>query len=408
MNVVSLKRLLVLSLIPVIWVTGFGWSAHQSAPAEPIMIGVFLDLSGPTSDFGRPTLNGVKMAAAEMNEAGGIGGRPLELIVEDDLGRSYQAASVVESLIHQKKVNAILGGVTSSNSLAAAPIAQHAKVSMITPFATHPAVTAVGNYIFRASFSDSFQGEALAEFAARKLNVKRAAVLVDTNSDYSRTLATAFEQNLNRLGVQVVSSQRYAAGDRDFMAQLVAIKSRRADFIFVSGYYSEAGIIARQARQIRLNIPLLGGDGWDSPQLWGLGGTSLNGSYIVHHYASDNPSPTNKEFVGRYRARYENREPDAFAALGYDAMKLLADAMRRAATNGSTLQEALTRTRNFDGVTGSITIDRDRDTIKPAVILKLQDGKFGYHATIYPGKAKAKDSVSGEATPNKHLQLTAR
>ncbi|MCM3869696.1 MAG: ABC transporter substrate-binding protein [Pyrinomonadaceae bacterium] len=402
-------KFLVIGIVIGISFSCVGLVAHQKPTNEPIRVGVFLDLSGRTAAFGRATLKGVKMAAAEMNQAGGIDGRRVELIIEDDLGRPDEAAKVVERLVVQKNVHALLGEVASSNSLVAAQIAQRAKVPMITPFGTHPAVTQVGNYIFRASFIDPFQGEVLAEFAVKTLRAKRGALLVDWSSDYCKTLATAFEESLIRLGGQVVVKQTYVQGDMDFKAQLVSIKSYRPHVIFVPGYYSEAGIIAKQARQVGLNSPLLGGDGWDSSQLWGLGGTALNGSYIANQYASDNPSLASKEFVANYKALYGGLEPDSLAALGYDALKILAGAIRRAGTtDGPALREALAGTRDFEGVTGRITMDENRNALKAAVILRLQDGRFVYSETVQPIKASANDHIPEKLQPKKRLHKTPR
>ena len=343
---------------------------------------MFLDLSRLTSSFGKSMLNGIKLAAAEINTKQAAGGRGVELIIEDDLGRADEAATVVQRLINEKAVHALLGPIASSNAMATAPIAQYAKVPMITT-ATHPAVTTVGSYIFRVGYVDPFQGEALAQFAIRTLKARRVASLVDDTSDFSKSLATTFEQSLIRQGGQIVKKQTYMQGDTDFTAQLVAIKASRPDAVFVPGYYSEAGLIAKQAKQIGFNKPLLGGDGWDSPQLWTLGGSALNGSYISNHYAFDNPAPANKEFVAKYKAQY-GLEPDAFAALGYDSMKVLVDAVQRAGTiDGPALQQALKGTKSFEGVTGRITMDENRNASR-GVILRLQDGKYSYCEDALP------------------------
>lgn len=382
MNIINCKSLLALSLIWGILVTDFRSSGHQKTPLEPLRVGVFLDLSGRHSSYGKSTLNGVKLAAAEINTNQATEGRRVELIIEDDLGRAEEAATVVQRLINQKTIHVLLGDIISSNALAAAPIAHHAKVPMITA-ATHPVVTEVGNYIFRTGYIDPFQGQALARFAIRSLKAKRAACLVDKTSDYSESLAIAFEKQLISEGGQIVKKQIYSGGDKDFAGQLVAIKASRPDVVYVPGYYDEVGLIARQAKQIGLNKPLLGGDGWDNQTLWDLGGSALNGSYITHLYAVDNPAPANKEFVARYKAQY-GVEPDAFAALGYDALKLLADAVKRAdTTRAPALRDALAGTKNFEGVTGRITMDQNRNASR-AVILRLENGKFVYCESAIP------------------------
>jgi branched-chain amino acid transport system substrate-binding protein len=349
-----------------------------------ILIGYYGDLSGRTSSFGQSTKNGVEMAADEINKAGGINGRQVQIITEDDQGEPNKAATVVTKLINQDKVQAILGEVASSNSLAAAPKAQEAKIPMISPSSTNPAVTQVGDYIFRVCFIDPFQGEVMAKFAANNLKAKRAAILYDFNSDYSRGLYQFFKRSFTGLGGQIVSEQSYTQGDRDFSGQLTAIRAANVDVIYVPGYYGEVGVIANQTKQLGIKAPLLGGDGWDAPQLWQLGGAALNGDYISNHYSVDDPSPAIRKFVADYQSRYKIL-PDALAALGYDSMKVLADAISRAGgTDSGKLRDAIAQTKNFPGVTGQISIDNDRNAVKPAVVLKLQDAKFVYETTIYP------------------------
>jgi branched-chain amino acid transport system substrate-binding protein len=350
----------------------------------PILVGYYGDLSGRTSSFGQSTKNGVEMAADEINKAGGLNGRQIKILTEDDQGEPNKAATVVTKLINQDKVIAILGEVASSNSLAAAPKAQEAKIPMISPSSTNPAVTQVGDYIFRVCFIDPFQGEVMAKFAATNLKAKRAAILYDFNSDYSRGLFQFFKRSFTSLGGQVVAEKSYTQGDRDFSGQLTAIRAANVDVIYVPGYYGEVGVIANQTKQLGIKAPLLGGDGWDAPQLWQLGGAALNGDYISNHYSVDDPSPAIRKFVADYQARY-NVLPDALAALGYDSMKVLADSITRAAgTDSAKLRDAIAGTKNFAGVTGVITIDPERNAVKPAVVLKLQDSKFVYETTIYP------------------------
>ncbi|HEX2271010.1 MAG TPA: ABC transporter substrate-binding protein [Pyrinomonadaceae bacterium] len=360
-----------------------------------ILVGYYGDLSGRTSSFGQSTKNGVEMAADEINKAGGINGRQIRILVEDDQGEPNKAATVVTKLVNQDRVHAILGEVASSNSLAAAPKAQEAKVPMISPSSTNPAVTQVGDYIFRVCFIDPFQGEVMAKFAANNLKAKRAAILYDFNSDYSRGLYQFFKRSFTGLGGEIVSEQSYTQGDRDFSGQLTAIRSSNPDVIYVPGYYGEVGVIANQTKQLGIKAPLLGGDGWDAPQLWQLGGAALNGDYISNHYSVDDPSPAIQKFVADYKARF-NILPDALAALGYDSMKVLADAIKRAgSTDGAKLRDAIAQTKNFPGVTGAITLDADRNAVKPAVVLKLQDQKFVYDTTIYPEGMTPPASTSG-------------
>lgn len=350
-----------------------------------IRIGFFGDLTGPTFNFGRSAYNGVLMAADEINNAGGINGRRIDVVFEDDKGSPEEAARLTSKLIDEDKVIAIIAGGTSGISRAAAPKAQASQIPLISPSSTDPAVTQTGDYIFRACFVDSFQGEVMASFASKTLNAQKAAMLYDFNSPYGRGLTEYFELSFAKLGGHIVSKQSYTQGDSDFKGQLSSIRSAEPDVIYIPGYYGDVALIAKQARMLGLIQPLLGGDGWDAPELWQLGGDALNGAYISTHYSADDPSPAIQTFVEGYKQRYGNLVPDAHAALAYDATRLLVDAIMRAGTTDSDkLRDALAATKDFPGVTGVINMDEDRDAVKPAVVLKLQDVKFIYQETIEP------------------------
>ena len=356
-----------------------------SDPGGPIKIGVYGDLSGQTSSFGQSTRNGSQMAADEINAAGGINGRQVQLIHEDDQGEPGKAATVVAKLINQDQVRALIGEVASSNSIAAAPNAQEAKVPMISPSSTNPKVTQIGDYIFRVCFIDPFQGEVMAKFAFNSLKAKKAAILFDSNSDYSKGLIQFFKAAFTKLGGTIVIEKAYAQRDRDFTGQLTAIRDTTPDVIYVPGYYQEVGVIAKQTKQLGIKAPLLGGDGWDSPQLWDLGGDALNGNYISNHYSVDDPTPVIQDFVKRYKAKYNGIAPDAIAALGYDATMVMADAIKRAGgTECVALRDAIAQTANYKGITGVITLNSERNAVKPAVVLELKDKKFVYRETINP------------------------
>jgi len=304
-------------------------------------IGFFGDLTGPTFNFGLSAKNGVLMAADEINQGGGINGHQIDIVIEDDKGSPEQAAQAAANLIDRYQVVAIIGNGASGNSLAAAPKAQSARVPLIAPSSTNPAVTEAGDYIFRACFIDGFQGEVMAKFAANTLKAKRAAIMLDFNSPYSRGLTDFFELSFAKLGGEIVGKQSYSQGDADFRGQLSAIKAANPDVIYIPGYYGDVAIIAKQARQLGLTLPLLGADGWDAPELWELGGDALNGTYISNHYSADDPSETIQKFVKAYRQRYGNLTPDAHAALAYDALRFLAAAMQRAGTTeGPKLRDA--------------------------------------------------------------------
>ncbi len=357
----------------------------QAAATGPIKVGVFMDLSGQTSSFGQSSVAGAKMAVEQINAAGGVDGRPIELVIEDDQGRPEQAATVVTKLINQDKVAAILGEVASSNSLAAAPIAQQAKVPMITPASTNPKVTQVGDYIFRVCFIDPFQGEAMATFASRSLRTHTAAILLDTNADYSRGLADFFEKAYTAQGGTIVDKQSYTNTDRDFSGQLTAIKAKNPEVLYVPGYYTQVGVIVRQARQLGYEGRILGGDGWDAPQLFELGGEALNGTFITNHYSVDDPSPVIQKFIADFKAGHDGAAPDAMAVLAYDAVNVLAAAIKKAGgTDPEDLRKAIRHTTDFEGISGKITINENRDAMKPAVVLEVQNGKFNYRQTVPP------------------------
>ncbi|MGH9966224.1 MAG: ABC transporter substrate-binding protein [Pyrinomonadaceae bacterium] len=401
-----MKRLLISLLLLAAFLFSFACERRGGPGAGgetgQIIVGYYGDLTGRTSNFGVSTRNGVLMAADEINKAGGINGRQITILSEDDEGRPEKAATVVTKLIDQDRVIALLGEVASGNSLAAAPKAQSAHVPMISPSSTNPAVTQVGDYIFRVCFIDPFQGEVMAKFAANTLKAKTAAIMLDFNSPYSRGLTEFFEKSFTKLGGHVVSKQSYTQGDRDYKGQLTSIRSLNPDIIYVPGYYGEVGVIAKQAKQLDIKAPMLGGDGWDAPQLWELGGDALNGSYISNHYSVEDPSPAIQKFVADFKGRY-NIVPDALAALGYDAMRVLGDALKRAGTSeGSKLRDAIATTKDFAGVTGVITINAERNAVKPAVVLKLQDGKYVYQETISPdtpaGTAAATQPAAGTST----------
>ncbi|HUR99707.1 MAG TPA: ABC transporter substrate-binding protein [Pyrinomonadaceae bacterium] len=369
---------------------------------DTIKVGVYGDLTGQTSSFGQSTKNGIELAVEEINNAGGVNGKKIQLIVEDDQGRPEQAKTVVSKLINQDKVQAVLGEVASTNTLAAAPVAQEAKIPMISPSSTNQKVTEVGDYISRVCFIDPFQGSVMAKFAANTLKAKTAAILGDVNSDYSKGLTQFFEQEFTKLGGKVLAKEAYTQTDPDFKGQLTKIRNLNPDVIYVPGYYGQVGIIAKQARELDMNMPLLGGDGWDSPELWKLGGAALKNTYISNHYSAENPAPEIQNFVRTYKAKF-NVEPDSLAALAYDAAKVLADAIKRAGgTDSAKLRDAINSTKNFPGVTGQISIDANRNAVKPAVVLELDAaaGKFKFKETIAPEGSEPSTSANTNTNTN--------
>ena len=356
----------------------------QGGDSDEILIGEFGSLTGTTATFGISTRNGIDMAIEEVNAAGGVLGRQVRVIVEDNQGRPEEAQTVVTKLITSDQVVAVLGEVASSRTLAAAPVAQQNGIPLITPASTNPGVTEVGDYIFRVCFIDPFQGLVMAKFAFNTLQVRNVAILRDIRNDYSVGLADVFIENFTQMGGRIVADESYSEGDTDFSAQLTSLRASNPDAIFIPGYYTEVALIARQARGLGMNMPLMGGDGWDSPRLTEIGGAALNNSYFSNHYSVEDPSPAIQNFVSAYQAKY-GETPDALAALGYDAAKILFDAIERAgSTEPEAIRDALAQTEGFPGVTGSITIDEDRNAVKPAVVLRVVDGTLQYVETIAP------------------------
>lgn len=360
----------------------FAGCAEQKS--DTIKIGEYASLTGATASFGQNAHNGTLLAIEEINAAGGILGKQIELITEDDQSKPEEGAIVVNKLIHRDGVVAVLGEVASSISLAGAPICQENKIPMITPASTNPKVTQVGDYIFRVCFIDPFQGKVLAKFANENLKVSKVALLTDIKNDYSVGLAKYFKESFTANGGEVVAEQIYSAQDKDFKAQLTALKSVDLEAICVPGYYTEVGLIARQARELGIEVPLFGGDGWSSARLTEIGGEALNNCYFVEHFSQKDPSPVVQEFVSKYQAKY-NTLPDGMGALGYDSAKILANAIKAAGeVNPEKIKNALAKTSGYKGVTGTITINSERNATKSAVILQIKDKDFEYFATVNP------------------------
>ncbi len=289
----------------------------------------------------------------------------------------------MHKFISEDHVVAVLGEVASSKSLEAAPICQENHIPMISPASTNAKVTQVGDYIFRVCFIDPFQGKVMAKFALSK-GWTKVAILRDVKQDYSVGLADAFEKSFTAGGGTIVAKEDYSTGDKDFRAQLTAIQAANPQAIFVPGYYAEVALIARQARELGIKGPLLGGDGWVGESLLKVAGNALDGSFFSNHYSQDDPSPIIQNFVKAYQAKY-GEKPDAMAALGYDSAKLLADAISRAGTaDEPKLRNALAETHDFKGVTGDITLDADRNATKAAVILTIGNGGFQFVQRVEP------------------------
>jgi branched-chain amino acid transport system substrate-binding protein len=354
-----------------------------------IKIGADLELTGGQASYGSSALKGIQLAAEEINNAGGINGKKIEIVQADDASKPEESTRAAQKLISQDKVVAIIGTSTSTNTLAAVQVVQDKKIPMITPTATNAKVTVnngkVNSYVFRACFIDPFQGSVMANFATQNLKAKTAVVYIDTSSDYSKGLAKSFEETFKKNGGQILSEESYQQNDSDFKVVLTRIKERNPDVIYVPGYYNEVGKIVKQAREMGIKAPFMGGDGWDAPQLVDIAGKeNLNNTFISNHYAADDPDPVIQKFVSAFKTKYGSA-PDGFAVLGYDAMNMLADAIKRAGSaEPSKIRDALEATKDFKAVTGTLTLDQNHDPIKAATILEFKDGKEVFKTKVNP------------------------
>lgn len=369
-------------------------SSSDSSSSE-ILIGHVASMTGDTATFGVSADEGIRLALDEINAAGGVLGKKINIKTLDDRSLPDEAKTTTQRLIDDGAV-ALLGEIASSRSIAMAPVAQERKVPMLSPGSTNPKVTVDPNgeprdYIFRACFTDPFQGQSIARFALNDLKLKKFAFLYPVNSDYGVGLHNYISEELKRQGAQIVADLSYnEKGDVDFRSQLTKIKSAGAEAVFCTGYYQEAGLIAIQARELGLTIPLLGCDGWDSDKTLQVGGKAVEGCFFSNHYSPDEDRPEVKKFVDGYKAKYKNPDgspkvPDAMAVLGYDAMKLMADAIRRAgSTDGMKIRDALAGTSNFPGVAGPITMDKNHNAQKSLVIIEIKNGQFTFRTRINP------------------------
>jgi len=351
--------------------------------AKTVNIGGVAPLTGEAATFGVSTKNGYDLAVSEWNAKGGIQGKQVKLVFADDKGDPAEGATVYTKLIEQDKCCAIVGTVMSKVSLAGAPICQAAKVPMIATASTNPKVTGVGNFVFRACFIDPFQGTVGAKFAFDELHAKKAACLFDVGNDYTKGLSEFFKTKFTALGGEVVGFEGHATGTSDFKAQLTKVLAAKPDVLYVSDYYSDVAIIAKQARELGFKGPLVGGDGWDSPKLVEIAGPAVEGCFFTNHYSKDDKAPIVQEFVAKYTAKYGSA-PDALAALGYDGANIMLDAVNRAgSTDGTAIQAAMVKT-DLRVVTGQVKFDGDRNPVKSAVIIEIKDGKQAYKATVAP------------------------
>ena len=360
------------------------------ALGETIKVGMSTPLSGPIAVYGQTTLNGIKLATEELNKKGGIKGKKVELIIEDNKGDAAEAVNAVKKMINVNKIKALLGPVISTNSLAVAPIMQENKIPMLTPTGTNITITEVGDYIARTCFIDEFQGQVMGAFAIKNLEAKNAVMMTDVNSDYSEGLAEEFKKVFEAGGGKILDTVSYVANDVDFTSQLTKIKTKKPDVIFVPGYYSEVSLIVKQARELRIDSVFLGGDGWDNGKLFEIAGDSIKGSFISTHFSPESEDEQIQNFLKNYKARF-GEDPSVLSALGYDAANVMYAAMERAENlEGVNIKNEINKTKDFKGVTGLLSLDENRNAVKSAFVLEARDGGFKYKATVEPMKKTEK------------------
>jgi len=352
-------------------------------PVNAIPVGAFLPLSGSLAAFGQAAVEGIKLAVSQINAGGGLGGRPVHLILRDTNSKGSEAARIVRELVAGDKAVALIGEIASENSLQAAPVAAELGIPMISPGSTHADVTKAGPGIFRVCYVDPFQGRVMSKFAM-SIGVTKAAILFDPDDPYSASLARGFEEDFLARGGTISAKETCARGASDFAAQLESIKAKQPEVVFLPVYFAQAATIIKQARPLGIDQPFIGADGWESPEFLKIGGQAVNNTYFASHFSAGEPSERTRTFVNSFNTEY-GHEPLALAALGYDAMNFLADGIRRAAgTDPAALEKALAATKAFPGVTGTITLDADRNPAKPAIVVRVDAGKFNYLETVAP------------------------
>ena len=383
-----LKKWIGISLLSMaVLVTGCGGPGSS----KDIKIGGNLEMTGNTASYGQSMANGIKLALKEVNASGGVLGKQVTFVVADNKSEPSESANAMTKLLTQDKVSLVLGAGASSNTIAGAQIAVSNKTPFITPFSTNPKVTVdektkkVKDYTYRVCFIDPFQGTVGANFVLNTLKLKKAAVMVDSSSDYSKGLAAFFREAYVKGGGAILAEEAYLQKDQDFKSVLTKLKSMNIEVLYVPGYYEEVGKIVKQAREMGINVPVVGGDGWDSPKLVEIGSAAaLNNTYFTNHYSVEDNSPASKTFVEAYKKEY-GQVPDALAVLGYDAANLLIDAIKRAnSLDKEKIQAALASTKAFPAITGATTLNATHDAVKSAVIIEMKDGKQVFKATVKP------------------------
>lgn len=362
-------------------------TAVPSYPKE-IKIGLITPLSGDVKTYGESVRNSFLIAVEEANAKGGVAGMKIVYVIQDDKNDATEAANVANLLVNQYRVRAIVGSVTSKATIPVSDIIQAAKIPTLTPTATNPKVTVADgkrkDYMFRSCFIDPFQGMVMAKFSRETLKKKSAAVLFDASNDYSKGTAEVFRDGFRKLGGTVAAFEAYGKDDVDFSALLTKVKASGADVLFLPDYYNKVGLIAKQAQEKGLKIQLVGPDGWDSPDLVKIAGSAIEGGYFSNHYSPDDKRPEVAAWVKKYRERY-GQVPDALGTLAYDGTNLLLEAVRKAGSDDpKKIRDALASIKDFHGVTGKATLDRNGDSIKSAAIVKIEGGKQVFVRMVNP------------------------
>ncbi len=366
-----------------------GCTVKQETNEDEIKIGINYELSGEVATYGQSSVDGIELALEEINAAGGVLGKKIVWDKVDNKSEPAEATNVATRLITQNKVVAILGPATSGNVKAASPVSMQNKVPLLSGSSTDDDVTVDANgvkeYIFRLCYTDSFQGTAMANYATKSMEAKKAAILIDNASDYSKGLAKNFKETFIKNEGQIVAEEAYVAGEKDFKAILTKIKTKDFDIIYLPGYYEDVGLIIKQARELDIDQPVLGADGYDSPKLTEIAGEeALNNVFFSNHYSSQDTAPIVVDFRKAFKEKY-NKEADGFNALGYDIAKLLVDAIERADSEESEkIKDALKATEDFEAVTGTLTIDENHNPIKAITVIELVDGEHTFNEKIEP------------------------
>lgn len=386
----STKKVLSMMLVGMMTVAALTGCGSDKKAADTIKIGGNLEMTGGSASFGKSGSNAINLAIKQLNEKGGVLGKQLEFVVADNKSEPSEAMNALQKLIAQDKVVAVVGPNLSSAVIAGSAINDSSKIVTITPMGTNPRVTVdtKGNtkpYMFRACFIDPFQGTVMAKFAKDTLGAKKVAIMIDNSSDYSKGLAKFFKQGFEAAGGEVVAEESFLQKDTDFRATLTKIKATNPDMIYIPAYYQEVGLIVKQAKALGMNVPMAGGDGWDSSKLSEIAGAeALNNTYFSSLYSPNDTSKLNVDFVSNYEKAY-GQKPDVFAALAYDATNLLANAIATAkSTDGDKIKDAMAATKAFPGVSGAVTFDEQHNPIKGAVIIEYKDGKQTFNSKINP------------------------